>query len=426
MWLTFGALTMVMFALNSSCLPVNCFKLARVVRHSLCRPLSVTSSDSVIAGLQPLVANARKRVLSGIQPTGLLHIGNYLGALRQWVKYQDMYDNYFCVVDLHAITLPHDPARLASDTRQAAAMYLACGIDPTKSKIFVQSHVAAHAQFTWLLNCITPMSWLERMIQYKEKSTKQGENVNVGLFDYPVLMAADILLYGAHLVPVGEDQQQHLELARDLAKRFNHQFGRRSNTSDKGSGNNTSTGGDVSNSLSSSGTQKFRHSLLREPQALIQKEGARVMSLQDGLSKMSKSAESDFSRINLLDPPELIAQKIRKCKTDSFTAEAGIEWDNPARPEAANLLNIYQAVSGRSAEEVRADVAGVQWGGFKQLLTEAVVQHLSPIQARYREIAADPAYVDGVLRDGRLAATAEAEKTLRAVENAMGFLPLTR
>eukprot|EP01031_Cornospumella_fuschlensis_P035550 gene35550-43109_t len=212
------------------------------------------------------------RILSGVQPTGALHLGNYLGAIKQWVDFQNDYESFFCVVDLHAITVPQDPKKLRQETLQAAATYIAAGIDPTRSKIFVQSHVPAHAELAWLFNCMTPMNWLERMIQYKEKALKQGENVGVGLFDYPVLMAADILLYQTDLVPVGEDQRQHLELTRDIARRFQDLYGK-------------STGKPI----------------LKEPTALIVKEGARIMSLQDGLAKMSKSSENDNSRINLLD-----------------------------------------------------------------------------------------------------------------------------
>lgn len=331
----------------------------------------------------------KKRVLSGVQPTGSLHLGNYLGAIRQWVANQDTFDSYFCVVDMHAITAPHEPKRLAKDTLQSAAMYIACGVDPMKSKIFIQSHVTAHAELTWMLNCVTPMNWLERMIQYKEKAVRQGENVAVGLFDYPVLMAADILLYQTDLVPVGEDQRQHLELTRDVARRFNDRFCKRSRKT------------------------------FKEPIALIVKEGARVMSLQDGTSKMSKSAENDFSRINMLDPPEVIAQKIKRCKTDSFK---GLEWNNPDRPEATNLLNMYMSVTGKSKEDIGAEVEGLTWGGFKPLLTDALVAHLSPIQSRYSEIMSDPAYLDGVLRAGKSAADAVAGETLTWAKNAMGLL----
>jgi len=335
----------------------------------------------------------KKRVLSGVQPTGNLHLGNYLGAIRQWVQYQDTYDNFFFVVDLHAITMPHDPKKLRQDTIEAVATYLAAGVDPAKSKIFVQSHVSAHAELTWLLNCITPMNWLERMIQYKEKAVKQGENVGVGLFDYPVLMAADILLYQSDLVPVGEDQRQHLELTRDIARRFNDQFCKR---------------------------KKVRR-VFREPEALIVKEGARVMSLVDGTSKMSKSAENENSRIGLTDEPDVIARKIKKCKTDQLT---GLEWDNPERPEATNLLNIYQSVTGMTQEEILAEVSDMRWGSFKPLLTDAVIAHLQPIQEKYKEIMTDPAYLHSVLKEGQLAADEVAEQTLDWTKNAMGFATL--
>jgi len=274
-------------------------------------------------------------------------------------------------------------------------MYLAAGIDPARSTIFVQSHVRAHAELAWLLNCITPMNWLERMIQFKEKAKKQGENVGMGLFDYPVLMAADILLYQADLVPVGEDQRQHLELTRDICRRFNDQFCKRG-----------------------------KRNTFREPTALIVKEGARVMSLQDGTSKMSKSAENDNSRINLLDPPDLIARKIKKCKTDLFE---GLEWDNPDRPECTNLLNMYQAVTSKSREDILAEVGSMSWGQFKPVLADAVVAHIAPIQTRYNEVMADQAYLDRVLRDGQEAAEVVAEQTLLWAKDAMGFsLPAKR
>ncbi|MFM7360304.1 MAG: tryptophan--tRNA ligase, partial [Cyanobium sp.] len=229
------------------------------------------------------MAHPRPRVLSGVQPTGALHLGNWLGAIRNWVQLQDEYDTFFCVVDLHAITVPHDPGRLAEDTRSTAALYLACGIDPQRSTVFAQSHVSAHSELCWLLNCVTPLNWLERMIQFKEKAVKQGADVSAGLLDYPVLMAADILLYDADLVPVGEDQKQHLELARDIAQqRINARFGPK-------------------------GADGERQALLKVPEPLIQRQGARVMSLSDGRSKMSKSDPHEGSRITLLDPPELIS-----------------------------------------------------------------------------------------------------------------------
>jgi len=339
----------------------------------------------------------RKRVLSGVQPTGTVHLGNYLGAIRNWVNLQDMYDTYFMVVDLHAITVPHTPKELLESTRNGAALYIACGIDPTKAKIFVQSHVSAHAEMAWLLSCITPVGWLKKMIQYKEKSRKAGnEEVGTGLLTYPVLMAADILLYQSDLVPVGEDQKQHLELARDLAERANYLFG-----------------GKKAKKMGCKYTRLFK-----VPDPFIPPAGARVMSLQDGTSKMSKSAESDLSRINLLDPPDVIRNKIKKAKTDAFD---GLEIDNPDRPEARNLLSIYQCVTGMSQEAVLQDVGGMRWGDFKPVLTDALVEHLRPIQARYGEVISDQTYLDAVLADGAESAALEADATLGNVRRAMGF-----
>jgi len=332
----------------------------------------------------------KKRVLSGVQPTGSIHLGNYLGAIQQWVRNQDVYDNYFCVVDLHAITSPHVPKELTSSTYRTAALYLASGIDPARSRIFVQSHVKAHTELTWLLNCVAPIGWLERMIQYKEKSQKQGsESVSVGLLDYPVLMAADILLYQATHVPVGEDQRQHLELTRDLARRFNDQY-----------------------------CKKKKRRVFTEPEALILKANARVMSLQDGTAKMSKSAENDITRINLLDTPEEIRRKIKKCKTDSVK---GIGYD-PDRPEANNLLGIYEAMTGQTREQVAAEAASwVGWGTFKPLLADAIIAHLEPLQKRYYEIVEDKAYLASVLREGAEAADEVASRTLADTKRAMGF-----
>jgi len=367
------------------------FKAIRPVTMTRAQLSSVAGGSGeggVLSEKEQAEANRRKRVLSGVQPTGALHLGNYLGAIRQWVANQEAYDNYFCVVDLHAITVPHDPKKLRQETLQSAAMYLAAGIDPARSKIFVQSHVRAHTEMAWLLNCITPMNWLERMIQFKEKAKKQGENVGMGLFDYPVLMAADILLYQADLVPVGEDQRQHLELTRDICRRFNDQFCKR------------------------------KRNTFREPTALIVKEGARVMSLQDGTSKMSKSAENDNSRINLLDPPDVIARKIKKCKTDLLE---GLEWDNPDRPECTNLLNIYQAVTSKSREAILAECGSMSWGQFKPVLADAVVAHVEPIQKKYKQVMEDEQYLDSVLAEGQEAAEAVAEQTLLWAKEAMGF-----
>jgi tryptophanyl-tRNA synthetase len=338
----------------------------------------------------------RPRVLSGVQPTGALHLGNWLGAIRNWVALQDSHDTFFCVVDLHAITVPHDPARLAEDTLSTAALYLACGIDPARSTVFVQSQVPAHSELCWLLNCVTPLNWLERMIQFREKAIKQGDNVSVGLLDYPVLMAADILLYDADLVPVGEDQKQHLELARDIAQqRINARFAARDAAGEP-------------------------LPLLKVPEPLILREGARVMSLTDGRSKMSKSDPNDASRITLLDPPDLIRRKIRRAKTDP---QIGLVFGDPERPEADNLLGLYALASGRSREQVAAECASMGWGQFKPLLADAVVAALEPIQERYRHLRADAGSLLAVLDQGQQRASAVAAATMARLRPALGFLP---
>lgn len=327
------------------------------------------------------------RVLSGVQPTGNLHLGNYLGAISNWVEGQSQYENFFCVVDLHAITAPHNPATLAADTYTIAALYLACGIDLKYANIFVQSHVSAHSELTWLLNCITPLNWLEDMIQFKEKAVKQGENVNVGLLDYPVLMAADILLYQADKVPVGEDQKQHLELTRDIAARFNHQL---------------CPGKPV----------------LKLPEPLIRKEGARVMSLTDGTRKMSKSDPAELSRINLLDTPEQIQQKIKRCKTDPIR---GLTFDDSERPECNNLLTLYMLLANKTKQEVATECQNMGWGEFKPLLTETVIAALKPIQEKYQAVMNDKGYLESVLRDGRQKAELIAHDTLSKVKAALGY-----
>ncbi len=351
-----------------------------------------------VTSAQPPVAagpTQRPRVLSGVQPTGALHLGNWLGAIRNWVDLQTSHDTFFCVVDLHAITVPHEPARLAEDTLTTAALYLACGIDPQHSTVFVQSHVSAHSELCWLLNCVTPLNWLERMIQFKEKAVKQGSDVSAGLLDYPVLMAADILLYDADRVPVGEDQKQHLELARDIAQqRINARFGPRASDGE-------------------------RLPILKVPEPLILKEGARVMSLTDGRSKMSKSDPNEGSRITLLDPPELISRKIKRAKTDP---QMGLEFGNPERPEADNLLALYALLAGRSREAAAAECAAMGWGTFKPLLAEAAVAALAPLQARYSELRSDPQYLAEVLRQGRERASDVADATLTRVRQALGFL----
>ncbi|MBD2726463.1 tryptophan--tRNA ligase [Nostoc sp. FACHB-892] len=334
----------------------------------------------------------KQRVLSGVQPTGNYHLGNYLGAIRNWVEGQSEYENYLFVADLHAITVPHDPKQLAADTYTLAALYLACGLDLNHSTIFVQSHVSAHSELTWLLNCITPLNWLQDMIQFKEKAVKQAENVSAGLLDYPVLMAADILLYQADKVPVGEDQKQHLELTRDIAARLNHQFG------------------------------KPDQPVLKLPDPLIRKEGARVMSLADGTRKMSKSDPSELSRISLLDSPEQIQYKIKRCKTDPIR---GLTFDDPTRPECNNLLTLYTLLSGKKKEDVAVECQDMGWGQFKPLLTDTIIESLKPIQEKYQTITEDKGYLESVLRDGGEKARAIANQTLSQVKTALGYsLPL--
>ncbi|HEY9737874.1 MAG TPA: tryptophan--tRNA ligase [Trichocoleus sp.] len=330
----------------------------------------------------------KQRILSGIQPTGNLHLGNYLGAIRNWAELQEEYDAFLFMADLHAITVPHDPALLAENTYKAAATYIACGIDPEKATIFIQSHVSAHAELAWLFNCITPLNWLERMIQFKEKALKQGENVSIGLLDYPVLQAADILLYEPDLVPVGEDQKQHLELTRDIAARLNYQFG------------------------------SEEKPILKIPEPLIRAVGARVMSLTDGTKKMSKSDPSEQSRIELTDSPEDITRKIKRAKTDPLR---GLEFDNPERPECNNLLGLYALLSGQSKEAVAEECRDMGWGQFKPLLAETAVAALGPIQARYHELMGDRTYLSQVLKQGNERAIAIANQTLAKVKDALGY-----
>lgn len=330
----------------------------------------------------------KPRILSGIQPTGELHLGNYLGAIRNWVEIQENYDSFLFMADLHAITVPHDPRKLAKSTYDVAAMYLACGINLDYATIFVQSHVPAHSELAWLFSCITPLNWLEDMVQFKEKAIKQGENVGAGLLTYPVLQAADILLYEPDIVPVGEDQKQHLELTRDIAARLNYLYG------------------------------KEDEPVLKLPEPLIRKEGARVMSLTDGTRKMSKSDPSELSRINLLDPPDQIQYKLKRCKTDSVR---GLTFGDPDRPECNNLLTLYMVLSQQTKEAVAAECAEMGWGQFKPLLTDTVIAALKPIQDRYHEIMAEPGYLESVLRQGREKAEAIANPTLIKVKQALGY-----
>lgn len=334
--------------------------------------------------------NSRKRVLSGIQPSGTLTIGNYLGAIRQWVQNQDKFDAYYCVVDLHAITVPHDPAALRSKTREVAGIYIACGLDPTQTTIFVQSHVKAHAELAWLLICQTPLGWLHRMTQYKDKSAKQEDasSISNGLLSYPVLMAADILLYHAEAVPVGDDQRQHVELARDLAQRFNHLYGE----------------------------------IFTIPEVMIPPAGARIMGLDSPTDKMSKSEESQYHAVYILDEPDVARKKIMRAVTDSGR---DIRFsDDPEKAGVNNLLTIYQAFTGQSQEEIEQHFASARgYGDLKKAVAEVVVESLKPIQVRYRELTEDVRNIDEILADGAERARTIADKTLFEVRESMGFLP---
>jgi tryptophanyl-tRNA synthetase len=305
-----------------------------------------------------------KRVFSGVQPTGNLHLGNYLGAIRRFVELQNDFDCIYCIVDLHAITVPQDPKELARNTREVTAGFLAAGLDPKRCIIFNQSRVRGHAALAWILNCFTPLGWLNRMTQFKEKAGRSREEAALGLYAYPVLMAADVLLYKTTHVPVGEDQKQHLELARDIAGAFNRRYG-------------------------------VDYFPLPEP--VITGAATRVMSLRDGRQKMSKSDPSDYSRINLTDDADLIARKFRKARTDSV---AGVTWQPEERPEAANLLNIYAALAGLTREEVCARFVDSPFSAFKRELTDLAVGTLGPLAAEMKRLTEDPGAIDRVLREG--------------------------
>jgi len=329
---------------------------------------------------------AKKRVFSGVQPTGDIHIGNYLGAIRNWVNAQTEFDNIFCIVDLHAITLPIDPKELHTATHKLAALYLACGLDTRYCKLFVQSHVHQHAEMSWIMNCFTPMGWLNRMTQFKSKAGSDLDSVNTGLYCYPVLMACDILLYQTNYVPVGDDQRQHLELTRDIAQRFN---------------------------------SLYKQDVFTIPQGQIREMGARIMSLDEPMKKMSKSEDNPNSRINLLDDPKTIKQKVGRATTDSLCL---IAFD-PERPGITNLLTIYQTLTGQSQQEIEQEFAGKGYGDFKAALTERLVETLTPIQQRYNELINDLSTLDNILKQGADEVRPIAEATLQKVKNAVGLLP---
>jgi tryptophanyl-tRNA synthetase len=342
-----------------------------------------------------------ERVFSGVQPTGNLHLGNYLGAIAKFVALQDKYECIYCVVDLHAITQPlavwGGPEQLPKNTREVTSAFIACGIDPTKHIVFNQSQVAEHAELAWIFNCITRLGWLNRMTQFKEKAGKDRENASVGLYAYPALMAADILVYRATHVPVGEDQKQHLELSRDIAQKFNNDFGK---------------------SIHAHG---YGEAFFPQPEPLIQGPATRVMSLRDGLKKMSKSDPSDQSRINLTDDADTIAHKIRRAKTDPHPLphdEKGLE----QRPEADNLVGIHAALSGKTKADVLNEFGGAQFSTFKAALVELAVAKLGPINAEMKRLMADPIYIDSVLADGAARARALAAETIKAVKDIVGFV----
>jgi len=330
-----------------------------------------------------------ERVFSGAQPTGNLHLGNYLGAIRNWVELQKKYECIFCVVDMHAITVWQDPKELRSNIRELAASMIASGIDPENQVLFNQSQVSAHAELAWIFNCVARIGWMNRMTQFKEKAGKHRENASLGLYAYPSLMAADILAYKATHVPVGEDQKQHLELARDIALKFN--------------------------------TDYEVEGFFPQPEPLILGPATRVMSLRDGSKKMSKSDASDMSRINMTDDAETLAKKIRKAKTDPEplpSEAAGLE----GRPEAKNLITIYSALTDSTVDAVLAEHGGTQFSGFKQALTDVVVENLAPITEEMARLKADPAYIDSLLAKGAQRADTIAQPILKEVKEIVGFL----
>ena len=327
----------------------------------------------------------KKIVFSGVQPSGSLTIGNYIGALKNFVELQDEYECYYCIVDLHAITVPQIPKDLRSNSLDVLSLYLAVGMDPKKSTLFIQSHVPAHSELSWVLNTITYMGQLNRMTQFKEKSKKSDENLNAGLFAYPVLMAADILLYQTDFVPVGEDQKQHLELARDLAERFNSRY---SDT-------------------------------FVVPEPLIKEFGARIMSLQEPESKMSKSDKDENAYILMLDNKDIVRRKIRRAVTDSI----GVVSYSDDQPGLKNLLNIYSVLSGRSVVDIVSNYEGKGYGEFKDDLADVVIQALTPIQERYKEYRQDKTFLENIYKEGADRAEAAAIRTLRKVYKKVGFIP---
>ncbi|CAH1678912.1 Tryptophan--tRNA ligase [Hyphomicrobiales bacterium] len=343
------------------------------------------------------MATFQERVFSGVQPTGNLHLGNYLGAIARFVPLQEKYDCIYCVVDMHAITVPQDPAELKRQIREVTAAFLAAGIDAKRHIVFNQSQVTEHAELAWVFNCVARVGWMNRMTQFKEKAGKDRENASLGLYAYPSLMAADILIYRATHVPVGEDQKQHLELTRDIAQKFNN---------------------DYAASIAANG---FNDAFFPLTEPLIQGPAMRIMSLRDGTKKMSKSDPSDYSRINLTDDADTIAQKIRKAKTDPEplpSEEKGLE----GRPEADNLVGIFAALKGIPRTDVLSEYGGGQFSAFKAALIDLAVDRLGPLGAEMKRLVDDPAYIDSVLIDGAGRARAIAKPTIDAVKDILGFV----
>jgi tryptophanyl-tRNA synthetase len=343
------------------------------------------------------MAGFKELVFSGVQPTGNLHLGNYLGAISRFVTMQETHDCVYCVVDMHAITVPQNPHELKIHTREVTAAFIAAGIDPKKNIVFNQSQVPQHAELAWVFNCVARMGWLSRMTQFKEKAGKDRENASVGLFAYPALMASDILVYRATHVPVGDDQKQHLELSRDIAQKFNN---------------------DWSETIAEQG---FGEAFFPLPEPLIQGPATRVMSLRDGSKKMSKSDPSDYSRINLTDDADAIAQKVRKAKTDAEplpTELAGLA----SRPEAENLVGIFSALRSVPKEDVLREFGGAQFSTFKSALVDLAVHRLAPMAAEMKRLTAEPDHIDAILADGAGRAEAIASQTMNAVKDIIGFV----
>ena len=327
----------------------------------------------------------KKIILSGIQATGSLHLGNYLGAINNWIKMQDEYDCYYMVADLHTLTIRNNPEELRENILKLIALYIAAGLDPEKNTIFIQSHVPAHTQLSWVLNCYTYMGELNRMTQYKDKSAKHADNINSGLFTYPVLMAADILIYNADLVPVGDDQKQHLEITRDIAERFNSLYGE----------------------------------TFKLPEPFISKQGARIMGLQDPLSKMSKSSPDIMDKILLTDTPDEIRKKLKKAVTDS---ENCVRYDKENKPGVSNLMTIYGIIKNKSMEEIEKEFTGKGYGDFKSAVAEAIVERLEPLQKKYNELLSNPEKLMEIVRKADKKAEERANRMIKEVYQKIGLV----